>query len=391
MALSVRGARGQGKGALSRRRAPLYFKESFPSTARMDIAELLAFSYKQNASDLHLSAGLPPLIRVDGDVKRINVDPLDDRSVHNMVYDIMNDKQQKEYEERLECDFSFELPNLARFRVNAYNQNRGPAAVFRTIPSKVLTLEQLHAPAIFRQISDQPRGIVLVTGPTGSGKSTTLAAMIDHINESRREHILTIEDPIEFVHTSKNCLINQREVHRDTLSFENALRSALREDPDVILVGELRDLETIRLALTAAETGHLVFGTLHTSSAAKTIDRVVDVFPAAEKDMVRSMLSESLRAVISQTLMKKLGGGRIAAHEIMIGTPAIRNLIRENKIAQMYSAIQTSQSVGMQTLDQCLLEMVRSHQVSAEEARGKAANKDAFNAPGAAPAAAVRR
>ena len=288
----------------------------------------------------------------------------------------------------MECDFSFELPNIARFRVNAFNQNRGPGAVFRTIPSKVLTLEQLNAPAIFKQISDQPRGIVLVTGPTGSGKSTTLAAMIDHINESRREHILTIEDPIEFVHTSKNCLINQREVHRDTLGFENALRSALREDPDVILVGELRDLETIRLALTAAETGHLVFATLHTSSAAKTIDRVVDVFPAAEKDMVRSMLSESLRAVISQTLMKKVGGGRIAAHEIMIGTPAIRNLIRENKIAQMYSAIQTSQSVGMQTLDQCLIELVRSRQVSVEEARGKAANKDAFaNNNGAAAAA----
>lgn len=356
----------------------------------MDIAELLAFAYKQNASDLHLSAGLPPLIRVDGDIKRINVDPLDDRAVHNMVYDIMNDKQQKEYEERLECDFSFELPNIARFRVNAFNQNRGPGAVFRTIPSKVLTLEQLNAPAIFRQISDQPRGIVLVTGPTGSGKSTTLAAMVNHVNESRHEHILTIEDPIEFLHTSKNCLINQREVKRDTLSFENALRSALREDPDVILVGELRDLETIRLALTAAETGHLVFATLHTSSAAKTIDRVVDVFPAAEKDMVRAMLSESLRAVISQTLLKKVGGGRIAAHEIMIGTAAIRNLIRENKIAQMYSAIQTSQAVGMQTLDQCLIELVRNRQILAEEARSKAVNKDAFASAGTTAAAARR-
>ncbi|MHB1565689.1 MAG: type IV pilus twitching motility protein PilT [Acidiferrobacter sp.] len=359
----------------------------------MDIAELLAFAYKQNASDLHLSAGLPPLIRVDGDIKRINVDPLDERAVHNMVYDIMNDKQQKEYEERLECDFSFELPNIARFRVNAFNQNRGPGAVFRTIPSKVLTLEQLNAPAIFRQISDQPRGIVLVTGPTGSGKSTTLAAMVNHVNESRHEHILTIEDPIEFLHTSKNCLINQREVKRDTLSFENALRSALREDPDVILVGELRDLETIRLALTAAETGHLVFATLHTSSAAKTIDRVVDVFPAAEKDMVRAMLSESLRAVISQTLLKKVGGGRIAAHEIMIGTAAIRNLIRENKIAQMYSAIQTSQAVGMQTLDQCLVELVRGRQILAEEARSKAVNKEAFassGAPASATAAARR-
>jgi twitching motility protein PilT len=344
----------------------------------MDIAELLAFAYKQNASDLHLSAGLPPLIRIDGDIKRINVDPLDDRTVHNMIYDIMTDKQQKDYEEFLETDFSFDLPNISRFRVNAFNQERGPAAVFRTIPSKVLTLEQLGCPPSFKEISDQPRGIVLVTGPTGSGKSTTLAAMINYVNETRHEHILTIEDPIEFVHQSKNCLINQREVGRDTLGFNNALRSALREDPDVVLVGELRDLETIRLALTAAETGHLVFGTLHTSSAAKTVDRIVDVFPAAEKDMVRAMLSESLRAVISQSLLKKMSGGRIAAHEIMIGTPAIRNLIRENKIAQMYSSMQTSQGLGMQTLDQCLMEMVRNRLVSQEEARTYAANKDSF-------------
>jgi twitching motility protein PilT len=344
----------------------------------MDIAELLAFAFKQNASDLHLSSGLPPLIRVDGDVKRINVDPLDDRTVHNMIYDIMTDKQQKDFEEFLECDFSFDLPNIARFRVNSFNQLRGPSAVFRTIPSKVLTLEQLNAPEIFKKISNQPRGIVLVTGPTGSGKSTTLAGMINHINENEHGHILTVEDPIEFVHTSKNCLINQREVGKDTLSFNNALRSALREDPDVILVGEMRDLETIRLALTAAETGHLVFGTLHTSSAAKTIDRIVDVFPAAEKDMVRAMLSESLRAVISQSLLKKIGGGRCAAHEIMIGTPAIRNLIREAKIAQMYSAIQTGQNVGMQTLDQCLLDLVRARQVHVDEARTYAMNKDMF-------------
>jgi twitching motility protein PilT len=320
---------------------------------------------------------------VDGDIKRINVDPLDDRTVHNMVYDIMSDKQQKDYEEFLETDFSFELPNIARFRVNAFNQNRGPAAVFRTIPSKVLTLEQLNCPPVFKQIADQPRGIVLVTGPTGSGKSTTLAAMVNHINETEHGHILTIEDPIEFVHTSKNCLINQREIGKDTLGFNNALRSALREDPDVILVGEMRDLETIRLALTGAETGHLVFGTLHTSSAAKTIDRIIDVFPAAEKDMVRAMLSESLRAVISQTLLKKIGGGRVAAHEIMIGTPAIRNLIRENKVAQMYSSIQTGQNVGMQTLDQCLQDLIRTRQIHIDDARTVAANKDMFSSAAA--------
>ena len=324
----------------------------------MDIAQLLAFSVKNGASDLHLSAGLPPMIRVDGDVRRINVDPMDHELVHGMVYDIMNDKQRKAYEEYFETDFSFEIPGLARFRVNAFNHNRGAGAVFRTIPSKILTLEELKAPRIFEDISNTPRGIVLVTGPTGSGKSTTLAGMINYVNENHYGHVLTIEDPIEFVHESKKCLINQREVHRDTLGFSEALRSALREDPDVILVGEMRDLETIRLALSAAETGHLVFGTLHTSSAAKTIDRVVDVFPAAEKEMVRSMLSESLRAVISQTLLKKIGGGRVAAHEIMLGTPAIRNLIRENKIAQMYSAIQTGQSIGMQTLDQNLQELL---------------------------------
>jgi twitching motility protein PilT len=344
----------------------------------MDIGELLAFSVKNGASDLHLSAGLPPMIRVDGDVRRINVPALDHKTVHDLVYDIMSDKQRKDYEEFLETDFSFEIPGLARFRVNAFNQNRGAGAVFRTIPSKVLTLEDLNAPAIFKDISDYPRGVVLVTGPTGSGKSTTLAAMINHKNETEYGHILTIEDPIEFVHESKKCLINQREVHRDTLGFNEALRSALREDPDTILVGELRDLETIRLALTAAETGHLVFGTLHTSSAAKTIDRVVDVFPAAEKDMIRAMLSESLRAVISQTLLRKTGGGRIAAHEIMIGTPAIRNLIRENKVAQMYSAIQTGQQYGMQTLDQNLKILLEKGVVSKQDARSKAVNKDNF-------------
>lgn len=344
----------------------------------MDIAQLLAFGVKNGASDLHLSAGVSPMIRVDGDIRRISLPAMEHKDVHDMVYDIMNDRQRKEYEEHLETDFSFEIPGLARFRVNAFNHNRGAGAVFRTIPSDILSLEQLNAPSIFKDISNTPRGIVLVTGPTGSGKSTTLAAMVDYINDNHAGHILTVEDPIEFVHQSKKCLINQREVHRDTHGFSNALRSALREDPDVVLVGEMRDLETIRLALSAAETGHLVFGTLHTSSAAKTIDRIVDVFPAAEKDMVRSMLSESLKAVISQTLLKKQGGGRVAAHEIMIGTPAIRNLIRENKVAQMYSSIQTGEKVGMQTLDQCLQKMVKQGLISREAARHKAVNKEQF-------------
>jgi twitching motility protein PilT len=344
----------------------------------VDIAQLLAFSVKNNASDLHLSAGVPPMIRVDGDVKRINMPALSHKDVHSMIYDIMSDKQRKDYEEFLETDFSFEIPKLARFRVNAFNQSRGAGAVFRTIPSQIRTLEDLKAPAIFRDIAMYPRGLVLVTGPTGSGKSTTLAAMIDYVNTNKPDHIITIEDPIEFVHESKKSLINQREVHKDTLGFSEALRSALREDPDVILVGEMRDLETIRLAMTASETGHLVFGTLHTSSAAKTVDRIVDVFPANEKEMIRTMLSESLRAVISQSLLKKNGGGRIAAHEIMIGTPAIRNLIREGKIAQMYSAIQTGQAAGMQTLDQNLQELLTKGVISKEEARFKAANKDQF-------------
>ena len=345
----------------------------------MNIVELLSFAVKNKASDLHLSAGMSPMIRVHGEIRKINLPSMEHKDVHEMVYDIMNDGQRKTYEEDLECDFSFEVPNLARFRVNAFNTQRGAASVLRTIPSTVLTLEDLKAPKIFAEIAQQPRGVVLVTGPTGSGKSTTLAAMVNDINEKEHGHILTLEDPIEFVHESKNSLVNQREVGRDTHSFSNALRSALREDPDIILVGEMRDLETIRLAMTAAETGHLVFGTLHTSSAAKTIDRIIDVFPADEKEMMRAMLSESLRAVISQTLCKtKDGAGRVAAHEIMIGTPAIRNLIREAKVAQMYSTIQTSQGVGMQTLDQNLMELVKRNVITNAEARTKAVSKESF-------------
>ncbi|HIQ14477.1 MAG TPA: type IV pilus twitching motility protein PilT [Leucothrix sp.] len=344
----------------------------------MDITQLLAFAVKSKASDLHISAGEPPIIRVDGDMRRINMPEMEHKEVHSMVYDIMNDKQRKSYEENWETDFSFEIPGVARFRVNAFNQNRGAAAVFRTIPSKVLTLEDLDAPAIFKKISDKPRGLVLVTGPTGSGKSTTLAAMVDYKNDTDHGHILTIEDPIEFVHISKKSLVNQREVHRDTQSFDDALRSALREDPDTILVGEMRDLETIRLALTAAETGHLVFGTLHTTSAPKTIDRIVDVFPAAEKDMVRSMLSESLEAVISQTLLKRIQGGRVAAHEILIGTRAVRSMIRENKLPQMKSTMQTGAADGMMTLDQSLQKLVTLGHVSRETALKKADNPNIF-------------
>jgi twitching motility protein PilT len=344
----------------------------------MDISELLTFGVEQGASDLHLSAGVEPMIRVDGDMRRINLPVMDEKQVHTMIYDIMNDLQRKDFEQTFEADFSFEIPDLARFRVNAFNQSRGPGAVFRTIPSAIMSLAELGAPAIFQDICDTPRGLILVTGPTGSGKSTTLAGMMDYVNESNHGHILTIEDPIEFVHKPKKCLINQREVHRDTKSFAAALRSALREDPDIILVGEMRDAETIGLALTAAETGHLVFGTLHTSSAAKTVDRIIDVFPAGEKSMVRSMLSESLRAVICQTLLKKTGGGRIAAHEILLGTPAIRNLIREDKVAQMYSAIQTGGSHGMQTLDQSLKDLLDRGWITPSDARRKAVNRDTF-------------
>ncbi|BDR33355.1 type IV pilus twitching motility protein PilT [Photobacterium damselae] len=335
----------------------------------MDITELLDFSVKHNASDLHLSAGVPPMIRVDGDVRKLSLPALEHSEVHRLIFDIMNDAQRRQFEEELEVDFSFELPDVGRFRVNAFHQSRGCSAVFRTIPMTIPTLESLNVPDVFYKIAQCQRGLVLVTGATGSGKSTTIAALVDYINEHTNRHILTIEDPIEFVHHSKRCLINQREVHRDTHSFQAALRSALREDPDVIVVGELRDQETISLALTAAETGHLVLGTLHTSSAAKSIDRIIDVFPGSDKSMVRSMLSESLRAVVSQSLLKCISGGRVASHEIMMATPAIRNLIREDKIAQMYSMIQTGSAMGMQTMEQSVKMLVAQGLVEAEEGR----------------------
>ncbi|BCD73919.1 TPA: type IV pilus twitching motility protein PilT [Neisseria gonorrhoeae] len=346
----------------------------------MQITDLLAFGAKNKASDLHLSSGISPMIRVHGDMRRINLPEMSAEEVGNMVTSVMNDHQRKIYQQNLEVDFSFELPNVARFRVNAFNTDRGPAAVFRTIPSTVLSLEELKAPSIFQKIAESPRGMVLVTGPTGSGKSTTLAAMINYINETQPAHILTIEDPIEFVHQSKKSLINQRELHQHTLSFANALSSALREDPDVILVGEMRDPETIGLALTAAETGHLVFGTLHTTGAAKTVDRIVDVFPAGEKEMVRSMLSESLTAVISQNLLKTHdGNGRVASHEILIANPAVRNLIRENKITQINSVLQTGQASGMQTMDQSLQSLVRQGLIAPEAARRRAQNSESMS------------
>jgi len=311
------------------------------------------------------------MVRIDGEVRKLGVPALSHSDVHRLVFEIMSDSQRGEFEEKLEVDFSFELPNVGRFRVNAFNQSRGCSAVFRTIPVEIPTLEQLGAPDIFEKIANYEKGLVLVTGPTGSGKSTTLAAMVDYVNRNHNKHILTIEDPIEFVHTNNKCLVNQREVHRDTHSFKAALRSALREDPDVILVGELRDQETISLALTAAETGHLVFGTLHTSSAAKTIDRIIDVFSGNDKDMVRSMLSESLRSVIAQRLLKRVGGGRVACHEIMMATPAIRNLIREDKVAQMYSIIQTGAAHGMQTMEQNAKQLMAQGLVDSEEVEKK--------------------
>jgi twitching motility protein PilT len=345
----------------------------------MDINKLLEFMAQQKASDLHLSTGLPPMIRQHGEIKKLSVPPLSGDEVKSLVYSIMKDSQKKLLEENFEVDFSFELEGVSRFRVNAFYQQRGLGAVMRAIPSKVLTLEDLKAPPIFKEMAEKPRGLVLVTGPTGSGKSTTLAAIIDHINKTQYGHILTVEDPIEFVHTSDKCVINQRELGPHTKSFAAALKSALREDPDVVLVGEMRDLETIRLAMTAAETGHLVFGTLHTSSAPKTIDRIIDVFPGEEKEMVRAMLSESLQAVIAQCLPKRRDGtGRVAAHEILVGTPAIRNLIRENKIAQMKSTMQTSAKDGMKPLDMALEELVKGGIISKEEARSHADSREKF-------------
>ncbi len=345
----------------------------------MDITELLTFAHRSGASDAHLTAGEPPRLRINGDMKKIEHAALSQDEVHNMIFDIMSDGLRRQFQETNDVDFSFELGDLARFRVNVFRGRRGEGAVFRTIPTKVMTVEDLGLPPIIKELCDKERGLVLVTGPTGSGKSTTLAAMIDYINESFEGHILTIEDPIEFVHHSKKCLINQREVGTHTQSFANALRGALREDPDVILVGEMRDLETISLALTAAETGHLVFGTLHTSSAPKTVDRIIDVFPAAQQEQIRIMFSESIQAVVTQSLLKKRsGGGRVAALEILIGTPAVRNLIREGKVHQIPSAMQTGQKVGMQTLDMALIDLVRRNLVSAEEAQSRTLTPNLF-------------
>jgi twitching motility protein PilT len=345
----------------------------------MDITQLLSFCNQQGGSDLHISAGEPPMIRVDGSMRKIKMPPLTFEQTQSMLYDIMGDAQRKIFEERSDIDFSIELGDTARFRVNVFRQRRGMGAVFRTIPTTILTLEQLGMPSILAKVARKEKGLILVTGPTGSGKSTTLAAMINQLNEEKEDHILTIEDPIEFVHQSKKCLVNQREVGPHTHSFSNALRAALREDPDIILVGEMRDLETIQLALTAAETGHLVMGTLHTSSAPKTIDRIIDVFPANQQAQVRAMLAESLQAIITQTLCKKIGGGRVAALEIMMGTSAVRNLIREGKIHQLPSTIQTSQGAGMRLMEASLVELAEKNLITQEHAIEKSGNPNLFS------------
>ena len=346
----------------------------------MDISELLVFVHKEGGSDLHISAGEPPMLRIHGEMKRIEVPPLSREELHVMLYDVLNDHQRKKFEETNELDFSLELKGIARFRVNAFRQQRGEGVVFRVIPSKILSLEQLGLPKSLREVCMNERGLVLVTGPTGSGKSTTLAAMIDILNGSLKGHIITVEDPIEFVHDSKKCLINQREVGAHTHSFANALRAALREDPDIILVGEMRDLETISLALTAAETGHLVFSTLHTSGAPKTVDRVIDVFPAGQQAQIRAQFAESIQAIVSQVLLKRKDGrGLVPALEVMIGTPAVRNLIRESKVAQLPSAIQTGQKFGMISLDQSLKELVSRNIVEKEQCLYFATNPNVFN------------
>ncbi len=346
------------------------------------MTELLTFTINNRASDLHLSSGLSPMLRIDGDMHRINLPSLDRTTVGDLIETIMNSTQKDIYEKDYEVDFSYELPEGSRFRVNAFQQYRGPAIALRAIPSRMMSLEEIGCAEILKKIADSPSGLIIVSGPTGSGKSTTLSAMVDYKNNTDYLNILTLEDPVEHLHQSKKCLINQREIHRNSRSFSRALRSALREDPDIILIGEMRDLETIRLALTAAETGHLVLATLHTSSASQAVDRIIDVFPAAEKSMVRFMLAESLRAVVSQTLVKKDGGGRVAALEVMIATPAVKNLIREEKISQLYSTMQLSRDEGMQTLEQHLEELVKSGTVSPEKASARALNRKALRLNG---------
>jgi twitching motility protein PilT len=345
----------------------------------MDIAELLVYTLENRASDLHITVGLPPSVRIHGEIEPMNYPPLEREDTHDLVYQIMNDRQRALFEETLDLDFSLDFGEAGRFRVNAFMGHRGVGAVFRVIPSVIKSTDELGLPPVIGKMSEYERGLVLVTGPTGSGKSTTLAALIDQVNTSRRGHILTIEDPIEFVHPHKKCVVNQREVGPHTQSFANALRAALREDPDVILVGEMRDLETISLAVSAAETGHLVFGTLHTSSAAQTIDRIIDVFPAHQQPQIRAQLSESIRGVVAQSLLKMSNGkGRVAAVEILVSTPAVRNLIREGKTFQLPSVIQTGVKEGMQTLEQSLSDAVLAGKVAQDEAMAKAPDKEAF-------------
>lgn len=345
----------------------------------MDITQLLAFGVEQGASDCHLSSGEPPMLRIQGDLKKLDHPVLTKEDVHSMVYDIMDDAHRKAFEETHDVDFSFEMGDIARFRVNVFMQRKGEGAVFRTIPAKILTLEQLGMPRVMKELCQREKGLILVTGPTGSGKSTTLAAMIDFINGDFEGHILTIEDPIEFVHKSKKCLINQRELGPHTHSFANALRASLREDPDVILLGEMRDLETIQLALTAAETGHLVLSTIHTSSAPDTVNRIIDVFPPSQQAQIRTQFAESIEAVATQTLLKKKAGGRVAAVEVMTGSTAVRNLIREGKIHQLPGTLQVSQKEGMQTMDMALIELVSRGVVTRQEAQSKSMTHNLFS------------